>query len=703
MNGLTQIKPAYRSILLLLGLLPCLGLFSQTNTTQQYNSSYYQQNSSVKGKIQNYQAKSLLDMYLDSARYLADKSPLRAVDFINKAIGESINTGNREKEALAFLILGNIQQQLGQHDLAVENYRKSIKRLGDDRKKSSASRGNSSETTLFNACRNAALSLIELNKLDEAQNYCETGINNYSSSISAADILDIKRVLAKVYLKQNKPKESRELLNEVLEKEQSAKNIPGEIQTLIALGKTYQAQDNETTAIEYYTKAKDLSEKHRQNNLNIDANEQLASVYRKQKKIDKEIEARSSNIAINNSTNNYQANTAQNIEIGNAYLNDNQIEKAGGFYDLSSKQVQATTKEETVLEFPTTRLFAASSDLDETANAYKILAKEYVKRKEFDKAAVFFEKYAQLQDSIKKIRKKELDEAIAISTNIGKNQQRVDLLEKERELTEKSIDILEQDKLLREDQLDLKNWIIGSLCAGMLLMLVAVLLIIRSSREKRKAHQLLALKSLRGQMNPHFIFNALNSVNHYVSQNDERRANRYLSDFSRLMRLVMDSSKSDFIAIVEELEMLRLYMQLEHARFEDKFEYSIEVDEKVEEGDWEIPPMLIQPYLENAVWHGLRYIEGKGSLKMSLIHENSALIVTITDTGIGRSKSKELKTMNQKKQNSLGMQNIQSRVEIMNQVFATAIKVEISDAWPGEKNCGTRVKLIIPQKKTSNA
>ncbi|HEY1039759.1 MAG TPA: histidine kinase, partial [Bacteroidia bacterium] len=336
-------------------------------------------------------------------------------------------------------------------------------------------------------------------------------------------------------------------------------------------------------------------------------------------------------------------------------------------------------------------------------NAYKSLAKEYTKRKEFNKAAMYYERYAQLQDSSKKIRQKELEEAIAISTTIGKNQQRVDLLEKERALTEKSIDILKQDKVLKEDQLGLKNIIIVSLSIAILLMLVAVVMIIRSSREKRKANQLLALKSLRGQMNPHFIFNALNSVNHYVSQNDERQANRYLSDFSRLMRLVMDSSKFDVIPVTEELEMLRLYLQLEHVRFQEKFTYNIQVDDEVENGEFMIPPMLIQPYLENAVWHGLRYIEGKGTLDLKLSLHNSELVVVITDSGIGRQKSKELKTQNQKKHTSLGMQNIENRIDIMNQVFNTSIRVEISDAFPGATNTGTLVKLYIPQKTNAHA
>ncbi|MDP2384807.1 MAG: histidine kinase [Bacteroidota bacterium] len=685
--------------------------FSQSQLNQQ--NSINQQNTTPQKQSFQFQKNGMLDMYLDSARYLSSRLPMRAVEFINKAIEESIKTNNREKGALAYLILGDIQQHLSQHDLAIENYKKTIKELSNPKKLSSF--GNTNQTTLFNSYKHAAVSYIELSKLDEALLYITNSIDKSTSGIPAKDISGAKRVLATIYTKQGKLQESKELLIEVLLQEQSSKNTQGEIQTLLALGKTYQAQNDENTAIEYYTKARELSEKTKQSNYTLEANEQLASVYRKQKKLDKEVATRNSNIAINNSTNNFQANTFQNIEIGNAYLNDNQIDKAVSFYDMGFQQVTGTSTSISTGVSATTfnwtnpqqaqpqLSFSTSADLDETSKAYRTLAKEYVKRKEFDKATIYFEKYARIQDSIKQIRAKELEEAIAISTTIGKNQQRVDLLEKERELNAKSIDILKQDKALKEDQLGLKNIIIISLCIAIALMLLAVFFIIRSSREKRKVHQLLALKSLRGQMNPHFIFNALNSVNHYVSQNDERQANRYLSDFSRLMRLVMDSSKFDFISISDELEMLRLYLQLEHARFEEKFDYEIEVGEQIEKGEWEIPPMLIQPYLENAVWHGLRYIEGKGALKMNLSLKDSDLLVTITDTGIGRTKSQEIKTQNQKKQTSLGMQNIESRIDIMNQVFHTNIKVEIRDAFPGQKYCGTQVKLLIPQKKNVHA
>lgn len=497
------------------------------------------------------------------------------------------------------------------------------------------------------------------------------------------------------------PKESISILNDVLVQESLINDIPGETETNIALGEIYQDQKNDEKAVEYYTRAKNIAEKNNQSRLALKANDLLAKIFRKQKNIVKELETRNSNIAINTDNNNSQGVIKENIELGNAYLNANQIDVAQTYFDkgLSANfSTQAVQQQTDKID-----LFIQSNDLDETANTYKLLAEQYLKQKNPLKALDYFNKYAVLQDSIKHVRKRELDEALSISNSLGKNQQRIDLLEKERQLSERSLEVLKKDQDLKEKQLDYKNIIIGVLIFFMLFMLMSGYFVIRSSGEKRKVNQLLALKSLRGQMNPHFIFNALNSVNHYISQNDERKANRYLSDFSKLMRMVMDSSKHSLVPLNEELDMLRLYLQLEHTRFSDKFEYKIGINENVTDADYELPPMLIQPYLENAIWHGLRYLDHKGQLNLTIAEKDQELVVTITDNGIGRDKSKELKTHNQKKQASIGMQNIENRIVIMNDLFKTDIRVEVTDAYPGETNCGTKINLFIPQQKHIHA
>jgi LytS/YehU family sensor histidine kinase len=188
-------------------------------------------------------------------------------------------------------------------------------------------------------------------------------------------------------------------------------------------------------------------------------------------------------------------------------------------------------------------------------------------------------------------------------------------------------------------------------------------------------------------------------VNHFIAQEDERAANRFLSEFSMLMRLVLENSQEDFITLAKEKEILSLYLKLEHYRFRDKFDYTIDIDESLNLEAVQVPPMLIQPYLENAVWHGLRYKEDKGHLHLSLCRLNGDLIVKVQDDGIGRKRSAELKTVNQRKHNSTGLRNIEERLKIINTVYKLKYEVLVDDL---RSDGGTLVTIRIPITTSNN-
>ena len=195
-------------------------------------------------------------------------------------------------------------------------------------------------------------------------------------------------------------------------------------------------------------------------------------------------------------------------------------------------------------------------------------------------------------------------------------------------------------------------------------------------------------------MNPHFIFNSLNSVNRFIAENNEREANKYLTSYSTLMRAVMENSNKDFVSLSAELELLRGYLDLEQLRFKDKFSYTIQVDETLEVDSVMIPNMLIQPHLENAVWHGLRYKNEVGVLSLTIFRENGIIYVTIEDNGIGMKKSRELKTVHQKARLSRGQTNTLERIDLLNHLYHTKIRMEIIDK-EGETT-GVIVKLRFP-------
>ena len=311
-----------------------------------------------------------------------------------------------------------------------------------------------------------------------------------------------------------------------------------------------------------------------------------------------------------------------------------------------------------------------------------------------DKAFEFINFYTILEDTIKQRREK------LNSINSGKgveNLLQLELLRKEKEISQNAINSLVKEDALKEKVLVASRWAIGLLLILILIGLFAVIYILKVSKQRRIANQKLALRTLRSQMNPHFIFNALNSVNSFISENDQRSANKFLTSFSRLMRLVMENSEYDFISIQKELEILGIYLELEHFRFKDKFEYKIYVDESLDDDDFEIPPMLIQPYIENAIWHGLRYKENSGNLSLKLTKRENDLHIAISDNGIGRKKSAELKTNNQKKNRSTALRNIKERIQIVNELHGLKINVSIKDF--NKDGTGTIVELIVPQNR----
>ena len=206
------------------------------------------------------------------------------------------------------------------------------------------------------------------------------------------------------------------------------------------------------------------------------------------------------------------------------------------------------------------------------------------------------------------------------------------------------------------------------------------------------------LKALRAQMNPHFVFNSLNSIQHYILNSKSNEAAKYLNKFAKLIRTILSNSEKPMVTVNEDVESLRLYLELEQMRFDGKFEYSINVDKSVD-GDYdEIPPMLMQPYLENAILHGLNPKETKGHLKIDIFTKDNYIVCRITDDGIGLVKSGEIKrTQPGSQHKSLGMKITSERVRILNDINKSDLSVSVTDLKDANGNsCGTMVELYIP-------
>ncbi|MFT3701672.1 MAG: histidine kinase [Agriterribacter sp.] len=293
----------------------------------------------------------------------------------------------------------------------------------------------------------------------------------------------------------------------------------------------------------------------------------------------------------------------------------------------------------------------------------------------------------------------------------------------EKQKDEARITLLKQEKLWQEQLFIKTKQQKNILIAGLLLLCAIGVIIFRNILLKKKNDKLimenrmemqrlenekakgeleqqsaeLKMQALRAQMNPHFIYNSLGSINLFILQNDQEKASEFLVKFSRLVRLILQNSLTPFITLDRELEALQLYLELESLRFNDHFTFTVKVQPELDASLIKVPPLLIQPYVENAIWHGLLRKEEQPLLTIDIYREDAFLCCSITDNGIGRNKAAELKRKVDKNHVSLGMKLSEDRIAILNQNNNSSTSVEVRDlTLPDGSAGGTEVLLKIP-------
>tara|TARA_R110002051_G_scaffold46323_2_gene92924 strand:- start:1830 stop:3722 length:1893 start_codon:yes stop_codon:yes gene_type:complete len=611
-------------------------------------------------------------MFLDSAVRYKKSDIEKSLDFIAKSILQLGNRGDKDKMAESLSILGEIYFYHKQYDLAIANYldairnKKSVKTeilLGKaylmNKDYGKAETTYSSLTKEKNSVPYQMVEIYEglgdaqmgLGKNNEALVSYNRGLEMAKQNLITPKMTDLNSKIANSYAKENKMQEAAQFYDSSLKL--ASKQAP---QRSIL--------EKEKVA-DFYNQKSQYSEEIelRKKSLN---------------ELNKIPKSRASN---NQPPSNLDTITSQriNYKIANAYIAQEKLNEAIPYLQQSIKEADA------------------DDDLVVQKDATRKLSEVYKNKGEYSKALETYQQYVSVVDTLYIRKEQEISRAARFNREIAAKQSRISGLEQERELSQSKYDLaLTEQELIAENN-KRQTWIIYSLAFGLLLMGLVMFFFYRSNKQQKLANNLLALKSLRSQMNPHFIFNALNSVNSYIAKSDERSANRFLSDFSSLMRSVLENSEEDFIPLSKELDLLELYVKLEHSRFPDKFEYQLQVDDNIEIDKFQIPPMLLQPYIENAIWHGLRYKEEKGFLKIELHQKGeNEILITISDDGIGRNRSRELKTSNQKKQQSKGMGNIEKRIAILNDMYKDRVAISISDLYEG--GAGTKVELTLKRE-----
>jgi ligand-binding sensor domain-containing protein/two-component sensor histidine kinase len=243
-------------------------------------------------------------------------------------------------------------------------------------------------------------------------------------------------------------------------------------------------------------------------------------------------------------------------------------------------------------------------------------------------------------------------------------------------------------------------WFISSI---LLLISVLIFIIVKKAianiriRESQKTALIQTEHTaLKAQMNPHFMYNALNSIQALILKQDIKNSNLYLSQFSSLMRKVLDVSGKEEIVFKEETEMLQLYLSLEKLRFGNDFTFKIEVSKEIDEYTIMLPPLIIQPFVENALKHGLLHKKGEKELQINFQKQDNYLICSILDNGIGRKHAQQIKERQKEMQTSFSTRATQKRIQLLNTVNNQNIELEIKDLYKNEQACGTHVLIKIP-------
>jgi hypothetical protein len=423
----------------------------------------------------------------------------------------------------------------------------------------------------------------------------------------------------------------------------------------------------------------------------------LADIYIANKKYDSAIAISRANIPRYRKFNNQVGVAIEMGRIGKAYAGKASYDSAVYFMTRALPDLEKNNNRPWMME------------------SYRLLATVYHYKKNEDSAYKYLQKYTDIKDSLynKQLWLRLFNQKL----EAGNQQAKTQLL------------VLNKDNALKTSQLKeqttFRNFIIVTfvalLCAG-LYIFRNINLIRKNERlrqdqkeqewklkelenenkqvELQKQSAELEMQALRAQMNPHFIFNSLSSINHFILKNESKTASNYLTRFSRLIRMVLVNSQKPLISLQEELEMLRIYLDMERLRTKSSFDYFVVFKNEIDAENVFVPPLILQPFCENALWHGLMHKEGPGNLTIDLAMNDAVLDCVITDNGVGREKAAALKSASAGKEKSLGLQITTQRLALLNQNKNVQTYYTIEDMLDEERNVtGTKVVLKISHQE----
>lgn len=405
-------------------------------------------------------------------------------------------------------------------------------------------------------------------------------------------------------------------------------------------------------------------------------------------------------------------------------INKNDKDALSGAMEVKAKAlVHLKQLDQAILEYQNSLSVKDSiNEILKNESLGELLAKYETKKKENEIAKLISDK------QIQKLQLEKQKAELAGKELLAKQkQQEIDLLNQKQEIQElklsqqkeaialqmlesetkdRKIKIAEQENQIKEREINQQKFIKNIIIVGFIVLFLFILLLfnnyrVRMHRKNDKEKYLLQnqliemkLEALRSQMNPHFIFNALNSINRYIIRNSKETASEYLIKFSKLVRSILENSKSKTITLEKEIEAVKLYVDLELLRFDNKFDFKVNIDESINKEASQIPPLVLQPFVENAIWHGLMKKMDRGQITIDIKSKDiNTLFIAIEDNGVGREAANQNNSTLHEKGKSFGMQITEERINALNNKKNT---IKIIDLYDSEKNAlGTRVEFEL--------
>ncbi|MFW6043027.1 MAG: tetratricopeptide repeat protein, partial [Marinilabiliaceae bacterium] len=321
--------------------------------------------------------------------------------------------------------------------------------------------------------------------------------------------------------------------------------------------------------------------------------------------------------------------------------------------------------------------------LFQVEEASRLLSELYEKTGDYNTSLDHFKTAASYRDSI--INEKNINHLATQEAILDSERQR------------ERIEELNRQTVKQESLLDRQRFMLITALILVITISFAIIMMVRQSqlrnRYKSIRHQ---QRLLRSQMNPHFIFNALSAIQVYILEHDIEKSSRFLTDFARLMRQVLRSSTHDYISLKEETQILEYYLKLQRLRFSEAFEYTLHVDESLNTENIMVPPMLTQPFIENAIEHGIRPLGNEGEISVRFRYEKGRMVVEVEDNGIGIEASKKASEKG-KGHESMALKITRERLEMLSRDSGGRTDLYITDKkHVNPFSTGTLVKIILP-------